>query len=112
MSRSSEMLTVIEVASRLKCHPHTIRRWIWSGRLRAVKIGNMTRVPEEEVERLVKPASTKRFEREGETPRKGPIALLETMRALRKEVEEEDFELLERLIAEGERPVNWSTPID
>ena len=90
MSRSSEMLTVAEVASRLKCHPHTIRRWIWAGRLRAVKIGSMTRVPEEEVERLVKPTSDKSLELDSEMPRKGPIALLETMRALREEVEEGD----------------------
>lgn len=105
------MLTVAEVATRLKCHPHTVRRWIWSGRLRAVKIGNMTRILEEEVERLVKPAEAN-FEQKSETPEKGPVALLATMRALRKEGKEGDYELLERLIAEGGRPVDWSSPID
>lgn len=33
------MLTVLEVAARLHKDPETIRRWIRSGRLPAVKIG-------------------------------------------------------------------------
>ncbi len=36
---AEELLTVKEVAARLKLNPQTVRRWIRSGRLRGVRIG-------------------------------------------------------------------------
>jgi excisionase family DNA binding protein len=33
------MLTVEEVASRLRVHPQTVRRWIRSGEITAVRLG-------------------------------------------------------------------------
>ena len=35
-----ELLTVDEVARRLKLHPETVRRWIRAGRLRAISLGS------------------------------------------------------------------------
>jgi len=104
-------MTVAEVASRLKCHPHTVRRWIWAGRLNAVKVGDMVRISEDEVNRLIKPADEppageKRHER-----KPGVSALRSTMRSLHKELDAADVELLESKIAEGEQPAEWSSPI-
>ena len=35
-----ELLTVDEVARRLKLHPETVRRWIRAGKLRAISLGS------------------------------------------------------------------------
>lgn len=43
---------MVEVARRLRRHPETIRRWIWSGRLRSQRIGNRHLIPESELERI------------------------------------------------------------
>jgi len=45
------MLTVAEAARRTGRHPETIRRWIWSGRIRAEKVGGRHLIPESELER-------------------------------------------------------------
>jgi excisionase family DNA binding protein len=37
MVNDDELLTVAEVAKRLKAHPESVRRWLNSGRLRGVK---------------------------------------------------------------------------
>lgn len=50
------LLTVAEVAERLRVHPITVRRHIKSGRLRAVRVGRSVRVRESDVEALLKPA--------------------------------------------------------
>ena len=34
-----ELLTVLEVAARLKLNPETVRRWIREGKLPAIKLG-------------------------------------------------------------------------
>lgn len=49
------LLTVSEVAQRLRLHEMTVRRHIKSGRLRAVRAGRRIRIPEEEVDIFVKP---------------------------------------------------------
>ena len=41
------MLTVKEVADRLKVHPITVYRWIAKGKLKALRINGILRVPEE-----------------------------------------------------------------
>jgi len=48
------MKTVNEVAKIFNVKPLTIRRWIESGRLKAVKIVGSVRISEEEIERLKK----------------------------------------------------------
>ena len=50
------MLTVSEVAERLRLKPETVRRWLRSGKLHGVSLGSDSagwRVPEPEVERLL-----------------------------------------------------------
>src|SRR2546428_4261533 len=81
-------LTVAEAAALVRCHPHTIRRWIWSRKLRAVKVGDLVRVPEQELARLVRPTDGRRKQR-GRS-RKGATALIATMRRLRRSVNPAD----------------------
>lgn len=50
-----DLLTVDEVARRLRLHHMTVRRQIRSGRLRAVRIGRSIRVREEDLEAFMKP---------------------------------------------------------
>jgi excisionase family DNA binding protein len=102
------LLTVAEVAARLKCHPHTIRRWIWDRKLRAVKAGDLVRISEKEVMRFVKPISVKKNSRRS---RKGSLALIATMRKLRNKVKPADVKLMERMISEAEQPADWSNPL-
>ena len=54
------MLTVSEVAERLRLKPETVRRWLRSGKLHGVSLGSDSagwRVPEAEVERLLASSS-------------------------------------------------------
>ena len=105
-SAEDRLLTVAEVAERLRLHPITVRRHIKAGRLRAVRVGRAVRVREsdvqafprreiaqsprwptpEELERRRKAARALRALRE-ET---GPIGFstLELIRASRRELEE------------------------
>ena len=51
-----ELLTVDEVARRLKLHPETVRRWIRAGKLRAISLGSDRaglRIRASEVQRLL-----------------------------------------------------------
>ncbi len=53
------LLTVPEVASRLRVHPESIRRWLREGRIHGVRIGGTRagyRIPAGEVERFLKEA--------------------------------------------------------
>jgi excisionase family DNA binding protein len=48
------MLTVTEVANRLGLKPGTIRLWIAQRKMAYVKLSRAVRVPESEVERLIR----------------------------------------------------------
>ena len=51
-----ELLTVDEVARRLKLHPETVRRWIRAGRLKAISLGSDRaglRIRASEIQRLL-----------------------------------------------------------
>ncbi|MGI8782625.1 MAG: helix-turn-helix domain-containing protein [Acidobacteriota bacterium] len=111
MKVSEALLTVVEVAARLKCHPHTVRRWIWDRKMRAVKVGDLVRVPEQELAKFIRPASEKPARRESRQPRKGAKALVATMRKLRTKIDPTDVELMERMIAEAEQLADWSSPL-
>ena len=50
-----ELLTVQETAQLLKVSPITVRRYIASGRLAAVKVGRAVRIRREAVEDLMEP---------------------------------------------------------
>ena len=50
------LLTVAEVAERLRTHPETVRRWMREGKLRGVRLGGPKlgwRVAEAELERFL-----------------------------------------------------------
>ncbi len=53
----TQLLTVEEVAQRLKMHPETVRRWIRDGQLHAIRFGTgkraSLRIRESEVERFL-----------------------------------------------------------
>lgn len=42
---TKDLLSVKEVAARLDVHEQSVRRWIRAGRLRAVRVGGLVRVP-------------------------------------------------------------------
>lgn len=50
----SRMLTVQEVADYLQVTPRAVRSWIKQGKLKAVKIGRIIRIREEDLSNLVK----------------------------------------------------------
>lgn len=50
------LLTVPEVAGRLRVHPESVRRWVRQGRLHGVLFGGTRtgyRIPESDVERFI-----------------------------------------------------------
>lgn len=50
----NNMKTVEEVAAALKISPATVRRWVNSNKIKALKQGRVIRIPEIELERLMK----------------------------------------------------------
>lgn len=98
------LLTVNDVARRLRCHPHTVRRWIWSGKRRSVKVGSLVRVPQEEIDRFLNGGR----ERRG----RSVTALRRTMRSLRAEIDPSDIKLLRSKIEEGRQTAEWTAPIE
>jgi len=54
MADKEELLTVDEAAARLKIKADTVRKWLRSGKLRAAKLGRSWRIPDSEVEALLK----------------------------------------------------------
>lgn len=101
-----ELLTVEEVAERLRCHPQTVRRFIWSGKLDHVKVGGLVRVPETALRRLIEQGGEHRHLDDGN---KGVDALRAVLRS--RKASKEDVAELERLIAEGEQPADWGSPV-
>ena len=51
------MLTVAELAKHLQVDPITIRRWIASGKIPAVKLGKSYRIPAEAVAQILEGAT-------------------------------------------------------
>jgi len=47
------MLTVNQVAEKLKVHPQTVYRWIYKGKLKAMKIDGIVRIKEEAYNRFI-----------------------------------------------------------
>ena len=55
-----ELLTVEEVAERLKIEPETIRRWLRAGNIKGVKINDTTwRILDEELKRFIESSQNK-----------------------------------------------------
>lgn len=61
-----EMLTVAEVASQLRVHQATVRRWIAAGILPAARVGGVVRVSREALERVVEDGRIREEETHGE----------------------------------------------
>jgi len=105
-STHERLLTVAEVAERLRVHPITVRRLIKAGRLRALTIGRSVRVREVDVDAFARPVERRELPRPApeELERRraaaralraareatGPIGFstLELVRASRRELEE------------------------
>jgi excisionase family DNA binding protein len=47
-----KLLTIAEVAERLRLHPMTVRRHVKAGRIKATRIGRSIRVPEDAIDHL------------------------------------------------------------
>ncbi len=45
----SHLLTIIEVAERLRVDPKTVRRWIGGGELSAYRVGRQWRISEDQL---------------------------------------------------------------
>ena len=104
---SGVLLTVDEAAARLKCHPHTVRRWIWGNKLKAVKVGDLVRIPEDEVTRFAMPTPGRASGR-----KTGAKALLKTMQRLKKTVNQRDVMRAEASIREAKQLVDWNNPLE
>lgn len=48
----AELLDIRRAASRIGCHPETVRRWVWSGRLAARRDGRRLLVARADVDAL------------------------------------------------------------
>ena len=67
-------LTVPQVSAELKLHPATVRAWVKSGRLAAVRAGRTWRVRRSEVDRaLLSDASPAYVRQEASPPSSAPI---------------------------------------
>ena len=102
------LLTVREVARHLRCHEHTVRRWIWEGKVASVKVGDLVRVPLAEIERMTgaDAAGQKRKQK-----RCTARDLLEVLGRFRERIDPKDIRDLNRRMLEGEQPADWSSPV-
>ena len=57
-SRADSLLTVDDIARILKLNPQTVRNWITSGYLGAIRIGRNVRVTRAEFDRLLEESYT------------------------------------------------------
>lgn len=54
---SKKYYTVKEVANMLSLAEITIRKWMQDGKINYVKIGEASRIPIEEIKKIIKPAN-------------------------------------------------------
>ena len=67
-----QLLTVTEVAERVRVSPELVRRWLREGRLRGVRLGGTRlgwRIPKSELERFLSAAGLATVEAEETTRR-------------------------------------------
>ena len=48
----SQLMTIEEAATTLACTPAAIRKWIYQRRLPSVKVGRLTRLRKDDVDRI------------------------------------------------------------
>jgi excisionase family DNA binding protein len=66
-----QLFTIQETAAMLKVSPMTIRRYIASGKLAAVRVGRRIRVEQKAIKEFVEPVEPETFEAETEKPKNG-----------------------------------------
>lgn len=79
----SSYLTIQEVKDLLNVSERTVRRWISSGELPALKMGRSVRIRQEDIHPQTQKPSPKQKNRETQ------FAILEKTRQLRKEIQEQ-----------------------
>ena len=94
-SEDDPWLTVPEVSEQLKLHPATIRAWVKSGRLGAVRAGRTWRVRRSEVDRALRVDSSPGYARQDAAP---PATPSEPMRTPAPR------QIADHLMAVGPRP--------
>lgn len=52
MANEPKLLRVSKAAHELGLHPLTVRKWIKTGKIQAIRVGNEARIPRSEIERL------------------------------------------------------------
>ncbi len=93
----SELLTLEEAAAKVKVKPRTVLDWLQKGKLDGVKVGKQWRIPADNLEAFIRPATAEPFQlREPEeaapTGQAPPVECMATLLALVK-----------TLVPEGER---------
>ena len=93
----SELLTLEEAAAKVKVKPRTVLDWLQRGKLDGVKVGKQWRVPAENLEAFIRPATAEPFhlrepEQAAPTEQAPPVDCAATLLALVKS-----------LLPEGER---------
>ena len=58
--RSTELLTVQQVMSRLQVSDETVYRHVKSGKLRAIRVGRLWRIPSDALDELLKKGEQER----------------------------------------------------
>ena len=53
LRRIRAMLTIKELAEKLRVHERTVRRWIKKGKIRVIKVDRAIRISDEEYNRLI-----------------------------------------------------------
>jgi excisionase family DNA binding protein len=61
-----QILTINEVAGRLRLKPRTVRRWVFLRKIEYVKVGGTVRIPESEIKRIIDQGTVQRLPRDME----------------------------------------------
>ena len=85
----SELLTLEEAAAKVKVKPRTLHGWLQKGKLAGVKVGKQWRVPAENLEAFIRPATAEPFrmrepEEAAPTEQAPPVDCTATLLALVK----------------------------